>query len=119
MGYRSDVKIWFSKEAAATLKAEHLEDLKTWEYEGNGVFALYGWKWYEGYPQVQLWTEWMASAEPMTFDFIRIGEEVTDIEMTSCLAFKLEWSITSDYDFRNQDHWNASDRGEPFSKEGF
>lgn len=51
------------------------------------VLDLYGdsWKWYEGYGDVQAWTNLTEQAQEFGLDheFLRIGEETNDIEHTS------------------------------------
>jgi len=51
------------------------------------VLDLYGdsWKWYETYPGVQAWENFMTNSEEagLAWEFIRIGEESDDIESRS------------------------------------
>jgi len=103
MGYRSDGKIVFY-----ALKQKDHAAIKLWvdenfpkddfayeERRSDGrtlmVFSFDGWKWYESYPEIQAANEAM-EAFCVLFDsddvkvqgameFIRLGEEVEDIEM--------------------------------------
>ena len=102
MGYRSDGKIVFY----ATIPENHAviklwvdenfpkEDFDYEERRSDGrtlmVFSFDGWKWYEGYPEIQAITK-AIEAFCVLFDgddvsvqgameFIRLGEEVEDIE---------------------------------------
>ena len=98
MGYRSDVKILFSAKTKAEvdqflvrMKIEEklTDDMLSWcseEQIGNGLGWLLSFesvKWYEDFEEVIAWTELMKQADVvsgMVCEFLRIGEEETDIE---------------------------------------
>jgi hypothetical protein len=103
MGYRSDGSIVFyatipENHAAVKLWVDENFPKENFAYEerrSDGrtlmVFSFDGWKWYESYPEIQAANEAM-EAFCVLFDsddvkvqgameFIRLGEEVEDIEM--------------------------------------
>ena len=57
------------------------EELEIWEYRE--------WKMYEGYPVVSEFNSWMDLLDDkgILYEYIRIGEEVTDIEQRGAEAF--------------------------------
>lgn len=71
---RYATKAWYYVESKAVEREVHVLDLY-----GDG------WKWYESYSDVQAWTKFMQDAPNMGLDyeFIRIGEEHTDVEQES------------------------------------
>lgn len=103
MGYRSQVRclIYGSEENlqahiigqvilySALAISEFKENLTRYVIKGADdtevhVLDLKGdsWKWYESYPDVKAWTEFMRSSPDMglEYEFIRVGEEVGDVE---------------------------------------
>lgn len=103
MGYRSEVRALIygdpAKIDALCMKWRHTETIDLWhvdafgahitewtDAEGVRFIELHGenWKWYEGYADVGAWTRFQAMAEEMGLcsEFIRIGEDASDIEVS-------------------------------------
>lgn len=120
MGYRSDIVIAVRKDIY--LKAQLLQNIPKSLSEaaviahphGSALYwEIHGWKWYEGYPEVQEiidWMAWLADEEENPFErveiyrdkdnkpifselgafgAIRVGEDATDIE---------EWGYPTEFD---------------------
>ena len=54
-------------------------------------FTMNGWKWYESYPEVQAFEQAIQKFEKLSdggdkwlWEFVRLGEEVEDVEERSC-----------------------------------
>ena len=115
MGYRSHGAIWLSEAAFELLKTkeygEHddslFDTLKEFDYfeEANvtddisdmnkmkGFIAEFNhWKWYDSFPEVQAWIDFMeeCSHSGIAYDFVRIGEDPTDIEIHTEIYFQLD-----------------------------
>ncbi len=94
MGYRSDVGIALSKEAAAILKTK-LETAKTderylfdhadrHEIDDDSGDELWRWnyvKWYDEHPDVSFATRFLHELEPDKYLYARAGEEYDDLEL--------------------------------------
>jgi hypothetical protein len=102
MGYRSDVTALIYGPAevmdALVMKYRHTHDFDLWSTQGDGFgdhltewqeggtkFILMqgeDWKWYSDYPSVRAWQAFEQLAEELELngEFVRIGEEVADIE---------------------------------------
>jgi hypothetical protein len=112
MGYRSDLKAVFyatpDKAAAVKLYVDENfpEDLKgdltpidNGRYQGY-MFAGQGWKWYDGYPDVQAYNRFVSNFLELAeqeeirwaYEFVRVGEDSNDVEET--------YSDFSDYQIR-------------------
>lgn len=105
MGYRSQVRCLIygepNKIDAMVMKWRHTGGFDLWNSEAFGpslreyaathngapmrIIDMYGddWKWYEDYPEVQAWEAFMRTAEEFDcqYEFMRIGEEDSDIEV--------------------------------------
>ncbi len=104
MGYRSDVccviygehdvyKAFITEQAlilGSTVFSEFKHNLTEHiiaMHDGSTRYMLRmqakDWKWYEGYPIVDGWNAFMQASEEagLQYEFIRIGEETTDIEI--------------------------------------
>lgn len=70
--YVAKISIWSSEAKEHVEKDVHVLDLY-----GDG------WKWYEGYEDVQAWESFMCEAEDhdLDYEFVRIGEDHNDIEI--------------------------------------
>lgn len=77
----------FPKDLADCLEEESEEPRKTWGF----VFRVHDYKWYDSYPEVQAFYEFEERFQAMDkhqdgtwhFEFVRIGEDYTDIEHRS------------------------------------
>ena len=107
MGYRSDITaVFYTKDAQAwpvmklyidenfptvgdLIKDEDLTLLESKRVFGY-VVKFTGWKWYEGYPEVQAWNRFVSNFleladgddHPWAYEFVRIGEDYNDVETT-------------------------------------
>lgn len=90
MGYRSDGAIYLSEEAQELLTDELKKDLEEWEKNEieENVWNFEYWKWYSDYEDVARWEDFMAMLgkeenHHIEWDFIRIGEEPDDTEIST------------------------------------
>ena len=107
MGYYSDVAIAMTKKAAALLKAkltatQGAEKRNLFDHPAQHTIdettgeELWRWnyvKWYDGYPAVDFVTGFLRELDDEDFVFIRVGEDVGDIERYGCFwqnAFGLD-----------------------------
>lgn len=96
MGYRSDVAIACTKECyirhALLLKDfNEVSNIKRMENDDNFYWFFTEWKWYSRYPEVNMFNKFVEEAinycdetgpySDYDIGFIRIGEEVDDIEV--------------------------------------
>jgi len=96
MGYRSDGALWLSKDAKLELTDELKDELDDWDYDDtNDIYTFEGWKWYDRYPDVDIWINFMKhlSNNEIDYDFIRIGEAFEDVDIHSHKKFYLNLSI--------------------------
>ena len=98
MGYRSDVGFGCDPILKDILKTVTEWDKETKEFleygddlssDDHGRWSWNYVKWYETYPEIQVLENLMCFAENSSLDydsygFIRIGEEIDDIEMKGC-----------------------------------
>ncbi len=106
MGYYSDVAIALTKKAAALLKAKltATQDAEKYLFDHPALHniddatgeELWRWnyvKWYDSYPDVDFVTGFLRELDDEDFLFIRVGEDVGDIERYGCFwenAFGLD-----------------------------
>lgn len=103
MGYRSDVVIVISEKIRTELLLGKLTLPRA--FEVNGVipeeytvrryhsdidtakndkclfFKIDGWKWYSNYPEIQEIHKFLDSLDEDEFGFLRVGEEIGDVEI--------------------------------------
>ena len=123
MGYRSEVVLVVGKEvmpqfmvtmakspeARALCFGDHHKMIKDYEEEGNLLFAWDSIKWYEGYKEIDAFTEFMDHMDGESIEwegnqsdgddhyrFVRVGEDSGDIEERGC-AFCVYPSVSIDY----------------------
>lgn len=91
MGYRSQVVIALTKHAKDKLVVSFLRNgvtntedftryLEAEDDDGNVLFHWDWVKWYDGYPEVALWTNFLDELEWDDYRFVRLGEESNDNE---------------------------------------
>ena len=98
MGYRSEVAIQLSDDAARLLYAvaEHRGELKelleeaetTIDLQSDDIGGKLYWdhvKWYDGFPCVDAVETMMMTIPDEDFHFIKIGEDTEDITQHGCL----------------------------------
>ena len=94
MGYRSDVALVLSKEAAALLKKRLeaatpderylLDNPDRYEVDGKTEEALWRWhyvKWYEEFDEVAFIDNFLKELSDDDYLFVRLGENFDDIEL--------------------------------------
>lgn len=88
MGYRSEVCIKFSEQAADVLTTackmnKHLKELvesaDQGSIEDHFLYFEYS-KWYDSYPEVEAIESILTELDEYDYGFIRIGEEYEDVE---------------------------------------
>ena len=98
MGYYSSVGIALSKNAASCLmkKAQRItEQTERYLYDhpdrheidkesGDELWLWSSVKWYDGYPEVDLFMNFLNEIDEDDFVFIRVGESYDDIERRGC-----------------------------------
>ena len=110
MGYRSEVALVLSKEAAALLKKRLeaatpderylLDNPDRYEVDSKTEEALWRWhyvKWYEEFAEVAFINSFLQELEPSNYLFIRVGETYDDIEIRGDYwlnAFNLDVAIS-------------------------
>ena len=91
MGYRSDVVVKFSEEAARVVKKyadtndkirELVNDAETRDESTHSISLLFwSWiKWYDSYPEVSAFEELLDALPKHHYGFMRSGEDNDDIE---------------------------------------
>tara|TARA_Y100001937_G_scaffold67254_1_gene92004 strand:+ start:16076 stop:16402 length:327 start_codon:yes stop_codon:yes gene_type:complete len=92
MGYRSDVAVRFTPEAAKVVKIfaemdnniqELIEFADTADYDA-GSFRWQHVKWYEDYPDITAFMDMLYQLHDEDYGMIRLGESEDDIERYGC-----------------------------------
>lgn len=95
MGYYSEVALQFKKDKASQdliAKAKEHWSEKYWiENEENGIIQFHAEeiKWYESYEEVVIIHKLMDSMEEDDYQFIRVGEDMSDIEELGSYSFDI------------------------------
>ena len=98
MGYRSNGAVYLSNEALFMLPPNLKHDLQTAWIKDNDTPNIYyfeGWKWYNDIPEIREWEDFFDKLEDeeVSYDFIRIGEDIEDSEVRKGDVFYLERNI--------------------------
>ncbi|MBT4407347.1 MAG: hypothetical protein HOC79_05675 [Euryarchaeota archaeon] len=107
MGYRSVGAIWFSQQALNAITKEQNDLIKS-DIENNSftfvhtehtdgiILEFESWKWYESYPDIAMYESMfnMLRGANIPYDFVRIGEDPTDVECREHMMF----CINTDYE---------------------
>lgn len=110
MGYRSDGAMWFSQQALDAISKEqnkviqrdiendsfsHVHSNADTDNHGiiDGIILEFeGWKWYDSYDDIQAYEEMfeMLSNENIPYDFVRLGEDSSDVECREHVRFYIK-----------------------------
>jgi hypothetical protein len=113
MGYRSRVILAVKNEKVAEIKAidpviaKLLADADKTDERDDVTFFEFDWvKWYDEYQEVKACEEWLFAMENETesegffeypYQFVRIGEEMDDVEQRGNWDFGIEVSVNVSY----------------------
>ena len=101
MGYRSTGAMWFSQQALDAISDEQNKVIQrdiendsfthVHETEDGIILEFESWKWYDSYEDIQAYEAMfnMLQGAKIPYDFVRIGEDPSDVECREHVKFHI------------------------------